>query len=124
MAQEIKCCNCKTNFWMNDTDYASFKRGAENQPFYCPYGHRQWFVRGETEEQKLRRERDRLKQQLAYKDDCIRHAERSANAYKGEVTRLKNRSAAGVCPCCNRTFKHLAAHMKTKHPEFNKDDAA
>jgi hypothetical protein len=26
--------------------------------------------------------------------------------------------AAGVCPCCKRTVKQLAAHMKEKHPEF------
>ena len=24
----------------------------------------------------------------------------------------------GVCPCCTRTFPNLAAHMKTKHPDF------
>jgi hypothetical protein len=26
--------------------------------------------------------------------------------------------ANGVCVCCNRSFKNLAAHMQTKHPEF------
>ena len=46
-------------------------------------------------------------------------AEKTASGLKGHVTRLKNRASAGVCPCCNRTFKQLAAHMKTKHPKFN-----
>lgn len=27
-------------------------------------------------------------------------------------------AAFETCPCCKRTFKQLAAHMKNKHPEF------
>ena len=62
-----------------------------------------------SEREKLRRERDQLKQQLAYKDDEI--------AAKGkQLTRLQKRIHAGVCPCCNRTFTNVARHMKTKHP--------
>ena len=30
----------------------------------------------------------------------------------------KNRVAASVCPCCKKTFKQLAAHMKNKHPNY------
>lgn len=26
---------------------------------------------------------------------------------------------AGMCPCCRRTFKQLAEHMKSKHPDFD-----
>ena len=37
---------------------------------------------------------------------------------KGQVTRIKKRVANGVCPCCNRTFKDLAAHMSTQHPDY------
>ena len=46
-------------------------------------------------------------------------AERRASAARGQVTKLKNRAAAGVCPCCNRQFQNLKNHMATKHPEFN-----
>ena len=45
-------------------------------------------------------------------------AERSAAAYKGHLTRVKRRVGNGVCPCCNRTFKNLADHMTTKHPDY------
>lgn len=34
-----------------------------------------------------------------------------------EAERLRRRTAAGVCPCCNRSFVQLARHMKTKHPD-------
>lgn len=40
------------------------------------------------------------------------------HAARGQVTRLKNRAAAGVCPCCNRTFHQLVRHMAAKHPDF------
>lgn len=45
-------------------------------------------------------------------------AEASLKATKGVVTRLSKRASAGTCPCCNRTFKQLAAHMATKHQTF------
>lgn len=72
-----------------------------------------------------------LKQQLARKDDEIAaqrrlrdHAERQASARKGQVTRLKNRAAAGVCPCCTRSFENLRRHMTTKHPTFKAEEVA
>lgn len=94
--------------------------------YHCANGHSQGWEKDRSTDGDIRRERDRLKQQLAQKDDEIERqrvnrvaAERSAAAHKGQVTRLKNRSKAGVCPCCNRTFKQLAAHMKNKHPNFD-----
>lgn len=33
-------------------------------------------------------------------------------------TRTRNRIAAGVCPCCNRTFQNLADHMRTLHADY------
>lgn len=106
-----------------------------NATFYCVHGHTSWYPPGEAEEDKLRRERDRLKQQLAQKDDEIRdwratandqrdkaeHERRRANGYKGHATRITKRAKAGVCPCCNRTFKQLAEHMARQHPQFTPD---
>ncbi len=80
---------------------------------------------GETAEQKLRRERDRLAQRIAERDDEIRRqcemreaTERQLSATRGVVTRIKNRVGHGVCPCCNRTFGDLYRHMSTKHPGY------
>lgn len=51
-------------------------------------------------------------------DFVIDRMERSAAAQRGVLTRLKNRVAAGVCPCCHRSFKQLSEHMKMKHPDY------
>ena len=85
-----------------------------------------------SNEEKLRQERDRLIQRMAEKDDEIKRqrdrkeaAQRQASAFKGVVTRTKNRIAGGACPCCNRTFQNLARHMATKHSDYaHKDEAA
>lgn len=108
------------------------QRLRDGQGFFCPNGHERHFTRGQSSEDELRRERDLLKQQLAAKDDEInwqrkakesareeaKHERARANGYKGHATRITKRAKAGVCPCCNRTFKQLAAHMALKHPEF------
>jgi hypothetical protein len=44
--------------------------------------------------------------------------EYSRRAEKAAKTRIKNRIAKGVCPCCNRTFQDLQRHMTTKHPDY------
>lgn len=119
------CCRCKTDIWMPEALYESAKAGAPNVTFYCPYGHPQVFAVGETDEQKLRRERDRLFQRIAEKDDEIKRqrdlregTERQLSATKGVVTRIKNRVGHGVCPCCTRSFANLARHMQTQHAGF------
>lgn len=114
------CCNCGMTFAMpiEFKERKLKKRNiASEKTFYCPAGHAQHYL-GETEETMLRRERDRLQQQVAQHDDEIDYQRRSARAYKGQATRLRRRAKAGVCPCCNRTFKQLAAHMANKHPGF------
>ena len=84
----------------------------EGKGVYCPLGHS--FTYGDTYAQQLERERKRHR---ATKD--LLHAEeRSHSATRGHVTRAKKRSAAGVCPCCHRSFKQLRKHMNVKHPEY------
>lgn len=44
---------------------------------------------------------------------------RSAAAYKGHATRIRNRIKNGVCPAgCNRHFDNVQRHIATKHPDF------
>lgn len=120
------CFKCDVRFGMPDGTYQTNIAQKEKGGFFCPHGHSQVYVTGETEVTKLRRERDRLKQRIAYKDDAVREAEaraenekRRASGFKGQVTRIKNRVSAGVCPCCNRTFENLARHMNSQHPKFD-----
>lgn len=85
--------------------------------WYCPNGHPRVFR--ESEADKLRREVNRLKQQAAQKDDEIATEQKARRAAETATARLKKRTAAGVCPCCNRSFVALARHIKTKHPTFD-----
>lgn len=97
----------------------------------CPNGHSRGFKEGKHEKEAVRRERDLLKQRVAQKDDEITRlreqrvaAERQVAASKGQVTKLRNRAGAGTCPCCNRTFRQMALHMKNKHPTFRAEQVA
>lgn len=110
----IVCCSCGIAFGVP----SAFERGKRDNKdtFYCPNGHSLSFK--ESPADILRRERDRLKQQLAYKDDRITSLEREKTAQKGQITKLKNRASNGVCPCCTRSFTNLRRHMASKHPQF------
>lgn len=121
----IACCECGMRFSMPKSMNDWYREDARRW-FYCPKGHRQHYGGGESDIDAMRRERDRLKQQAARLEDERRQASelaasamRSASAYKGAATRMKNRAKAGVCPCCNRTFQDLARHMATKHSDVD-----
>lgn len=49
--------------------------------------------------------------------------ERRRRATAGVLTKVKKRIAAGVCPCCRRTFQNLASHMKGQHPGYAATEA-
>lgn len=83
----------------------------------CPNGHQWGWREGTKQRDELRLERDRLKQQIAEKDDAILEARRERDRANAKALRIEKRSKAGVCPCCNRSFKQLREHMKKKHPE-------
>lgn len=99
---------------------------------HCPSGH-QWSMAGETPvqqearrlretlvrtEQSLTAERSRHDQTKAE----LRETESRRRAEKGAKTKIKNRVAHGVCPCCNRTFQNLSRHMNTQHPDWKSQD--
>lgn len=116
----MDCGTCGTPFAMPETLYDTCYR--EGGFWSCPMGHR----RGWTEGQEAR-DKASLKNRLAKaeqeRDSAVKRkewAEMDAANKAKELSRLKKRTAAGVCPCCNRTFKQLAAHMKRKHPDAAK----
>lgn len=88
---------------------------------YCPLGHR-WVVR-ETDADRLARELAEERRRAQANRDLLHAEERSHSATRGHLTRQRKRVAAGVCPCCGRTFQQLARHMANKHPGFG-DGAA
>ena len=111
------CCKCGIEMVLPQHYYNS--RKVDHATFYCLNGHKQYYP-GESDVE----EANRLRRNA--ENDAERHrvrrksAEKSAAAYRGQVTRIKRRVGKGVCPCCNHTFKNLADHMETKHPDYSK----
>ena len=122
----IECYKCNTIFGMSP---GLMKRCREQgQDFYCPNGHCQHFTKSEVQRLKdqlaaAAREKEYLTARVESNRSRADRAERRVTAYKGQVTRIKNRVGKGVCPCCNRTFQNLARHMETQHPDFSKSEA-
>jgi hypothetical protein len=118
------CITCGVTYAIPTTLYDQHKKMGGFH--HCPNGHQQgWSADGTSDFANLRRERDRLAQKIAEKDDEIKlqrerreAADRREAAARGVATRLKNRAINGVCPCCHRTVSQLARHMKSKHPDF------
>lgn len=92
----------------------------------CPNGHsRGWKTGSEQKEQdRIRRERDQLKQDAARLEEEISLTRVRAEKAEAATKRLKKRSSAGTCPCCSRTFSNMAEHMKHQHPTFVADGGA
>jgi hypothetical protein len=121
----IDCSNCGVTFAITN-DYEQ-RRREDKRSFYCPNGHTQFYP-GETGKEREIRE---LKEKLRLEESRRANAESSrkwaeqaaqgariaAGKAKAAKNRLLHRVNCGVCPHCKRTFKQLAAHMKTKHPE-------
>lgn len=110
-----ECCSCGIKFGM-PTEWREKKRRNKTL-FYCPNGHSQHYT-GETQEDKLRRERDIAKQQLARAEQEAADAQKRVELLQKQKRRLEKRAAAGTCPCCQRTFSNMSTHMKKQHPEF------
>lgn len=124
MMEVLTCYKCGIEFGMPHGFIGN--RREDQAHFWCPNGHRQAFV--ESAADQLRRERDRLAQRIAERDDALaferslrQQEQRRSAAYRGQVTRLKKRAKAGLCPCCNRHFENLERHMATKHAGMSTD---
>src|SRR5215213_2489222 len=118
---ERKCPICGVSYGLDEDFYRYRLKGGtmghgKKACWYCPNGHE--LIVTDSEADVLRRERDRLVQRLAQKDDEIKDTENRRRAAVGQVTKLRNRIGRGVCPCCNRSFENLHRHMETKHPDF------
>lgn len=106
------CYSCGVLFAMVEDLYDH--RLKDGKSFYCPNGHSQAYTQGKSDAQKLREAQIRetaLQDQLSA---AIRETE-SANS---ELLRIRSRIAVGVCPCCNRSFSNVRAHISTQHPEL------
>lgn len=122
----LTCSECSTTFALNKRHYD--KRREDHGTFYCPScGVTQHFPgesKMEAAERLRRHAEDSLARERAQHDQtkAARAAtERRLIATKGVVTRTKRRVGRGVCPCCNRYFAELHAHMHIEHPEYHRE---
>jgi hypothetical protein len=118
----ITCSLCGVEFGM--TADMNQRRRNDRRNFYCPNGHSQAYLTSEKD-----REIESLKKQVStaqseaarernrreFAERATQGARISAGKALAAKRRLEHRVNCGVCPHCNRTFKQLAAHMKSKH---------
>lgn len=111
------CWSCGIQFAMPEV-WARTKE-VDGSGFKCPAGCPLRYGKSQMQE---------LEEKLSAQRRLTEWAERRTvkerlrhRATKGHLTRQKKRTAAGVCPCCNRSFKALQRHMKSKHPDYAKD---
>ncbi|RZT59338.1 hypothetical protein EV140_1943 [Microcella alkaliphila] len=119
----LHCWKCRCAFGIT-RDHYDRAQASSDVNFYCPNGHSAVFK--QTREQELETQLAREKRLRGYTESSLTHTrdqlqatERSLRGHKAAKTRIKNRIAAGVCPCCNRTFQNLARHMAGQHPHFS-----
>ncbi len=119
----LHCANCGLQFGMT-SDFEERRRNDHGN-FYCPAGHSNVYL-GKSKAERLQDQLNTKERELAAEIERRRRAEHQVEAEQFKTraeraakTRLQNRIGHGVCPCCQRTFKQLAAHMKAKHPNFS-----
>lgn len=117
------CASCGVIFAI--TDEMAARRRDDHRTFYCPNGHTLSFsgpTKAKQDAQAAKERAARLNAALMAQRDQTEAALREAAEAKASEVRLRWRVGNGVCPCCNRTFPALAAHVATKHPEFAHHD--
>ena len=102
------------------------QKEREGKSWTCPYCATGWGYQGNGTNAELKRqlkqaERDlqSQKKRTEWAKEEARHAESRRRGEKAAKTRIQNRIANGVCPCCQRSFKNLHRHMQNKHPDYS-----
>lgn len=120
----MTCPTCGVQYALEER-YVKDKRdqGESGKGWTCPNGCSLIFRKSTADhlrdqlrakDAQLAREQSSHDQTRAERD----HAEARRRAEKAAKTKIKNRVAHGVCPCCNRTFQNLQRHMASQHPDF------
>lgn len=109
---------CHMSFAVPDTVYRKWQETG--QTWYCPNGHGRVFKNNpiRAELAAMKRAAEYLEADLKREQERRQHHQRSAAIVKGKLRKLKERVAAGICPCCRRPFANLMRHIQHKHPGF------
>ena len=112
---------CGHMVWLDEDHVREIKKTKES--FYCPRCGNTNYFPAKTEEQKLRAELEHQTKLTQWAKMEAKHSENRRRAEKAAKTRIKNRIAKGVCPCCNRAFENVQRHMATKHPDYTEQES-
>lgn len=112
----VTCVDCGVLFGITESHRDQLIKSGDT--FYCPNGHSQIYSRKQNLEQQIKQ----LNTQLKYTEKDRDFYKKSLTLQKGQVTKLKKRIANGVCPCCHRSFVSLSQHIKTQHPDYQKEE--
>lgn len=123
------CAACLAPIWLDAETESQFRRTGE--VFHCLNGCQNHFGKGEADKLRaeLAAEQAEKKRAMGYLAETERQLtralqavgteKRSKAAIAGHLTRLRNRVKAGQCPCCDREFPDLAAHIAAEHPDVD-----
>lgn len=114
--QAIRMAGCGHVTYLS-ADHVRARR-EDHRSYFCSTCGRSNYFPAESDVERERRLRTAAEEQRDTLRERNQETKRQLSAQKAAATRLKNRVGRGVCPCCNRTFRHLQKHMRTKHPEF------
>lgn len=124
----ISCGKCGGVYAINER--LRQKCEQEGDGWHCPYCQVSWGYFANNENLRLKRELEAAKKSAElerkrkeWAEQEARNSELRLRSQKGATTRIKNRIANGVCPCCTRSFADLKRHMATKHPAYSKESA-
>lgn len=124
--ETIECPTCHLMYAVSQVWVTERRRDHKN--FWCPNGHRGIHFSGESDLERAQRLQEQAERSARFARasataarDQARAAERSAAAYKGHLTRARNRIRNGVCPVagCRRHFDNVQAHIASEHPAFD-----
>ena len=116
----VSCYTCGVRFAIGSDLYRRVVTDAIDS-VHCPACGKLTCWRESEDKKRIKELQRKLEWEAAEvtrQKEAREKAEASLQATRGVVTRFKRRVSTGVCPCCNRTFKQLSAHMKTQHPDF------
>lgn len=114
----VECYKCSALFAVSRDLHQNWRNHGNT--FYCPVcGSPQAYTK--TRIQRMQEQLEQKERQLHQERERVEFLNRQISAQKGQNTKLKNRIAKGVCPCCKRSFKNLERHMKSKHPDYASD---
>tara|TARA_A100001201_G_scaffold143757_1_gene147268 strand:- start:18635 stop:19021 length:387 start_codon:yes stop_codon:yes gene_type:complete len=118
VANDYECVDFTCGHEVAMLSYMVARRREDKAAMWCPYcGVKNYFT-GDTEKEKLRKQIDAERRGRQFAEERAKRLDHQRRGEKAAKTRIKNRIANGVCPCCNRTFQNLARHMSSQHPDY------